>query len=164
MRKHIRINSALCNGCRICTMACSLHKSGMFNPYNTGVWIASDDGTGNNEPNICRQCRNPPCVKACPAEKAWHGEATFVPPIYRDEGTGIIRLDSSKETCLGCNECMNACPFGAIRLVPENMQLVKCELCDGDPECVKVCPKGAIEFVNITRPTSGAKKQAGYFS
>ncbi len=161
MKKTIKITPELCNGCRICTMACSLHKSGLFNPYNTGIWIDTDEATYHNTPNICRQCRNPVCVKACPAEKSWNGKAPFDPPIYRDEETGIIHLDSSKETCLGCNECMNACPFGAIRLVPETMNLVKCDLCDGDPECVKSCPKGVLEFANITKITSGVKKKAG---
>lgn len=151
MRKHIKINAKLCNGCRMCTMACSLQKSGKFNHYLTGVWIESDDLTGVNVPRLCRQCRNPVCVKACPAEKSRQGEAPFDPPIYRDARTGIVWLDSRKESCLGCKECMTACPFGAIRIVPEDLHLVKCDLCGGDPECAKFCPTGAIRYIEITQ-------------
>lgn len=155
MRKHIEINAKLCNGCRICTMACSLQKSDKFNHYLTGIWIESDDESGRNAPQLCRQCRNPVCVKVCPAEEAWQGEKPFEPPIYRDEITGIVWLNSSKESCLGCGECRQACPFGAIRIVPEDQQLVKCDLCGGDPECVKFCPTMAVKFVDITKAGEG---------
>ena len=75
----------------------------------------------------------------------------FDPPIYKDKETGIVWLDSRKESCLGCGECMRACPFGAIRIVPEDSHLVKCDLCGGDPQCVRICPKEALKFVEINR-------------
>lgn len=162
MKKRIRINAEVCNGCRICTMACSVEKGQKFNPYLTGVWIDSDDETGTNTPLLCRQCLNPVCVKACPAEQMWKGALPFDPPIFRDPDTGVIVLDSAKETCIGCMECMHACPFGAIRIVPEDLLLVKCDLCGGDPECVKFCPTGALQYVEITRgKTPKVKKDKG---
>lgn len=162
MKKRIRINDEVCNGCRICTMACSVHKSQKFNPFLTGIWIDSDDGKGSNTPLLCRQCLNPVCVKACPAEQVWNGSKPYDPPIFRDPDTGVIGLDSAKETCIGCMECMHACPFGSIRIVPEDLSLVKCDLCDGDPECVKFCPTGAVQFLEITRSkTPKVKKNKG---
>ncbi len=157
MKKRIVINPEVCNGCRICNMACSLKKSGKFNPFCTGIWIESDDGTGANTPALCRQCLNPLCVKTCPAESVWDQKTPFDSPIYRDPATGVIQLDSKKETCIGCMECMHACPFGAIRIVPEDLSLVKCDLCGGDPECVRFCPTGAVQFVEITK----VKKKKG---
>lgn len=161
MVKYIKVNSELCNGCRICAMACSLKKSRKFNQFNTGIWIDSDDENGINTPHICRQCRNPVCVKACPAEKAWKGKTRFEPPIFRDKTTGTIRLDSQKDTCIGCRECVLACPFGAIRVVPEDLQLAKCDLCGGDPECVKFCPTGAVEFIEVTKIPSKLISKSG---
>ena len=151
MIRHIKINPELCNGCRICSLACSLKKSRKLNQFNTVLWIDSDDENGTSTPRVCKQCRNPACIKACPAENVWKEKTPFDPPIFRDETTGTVRLDSEKESCLGCNECMEACPFGSIRMVPEDLQLVKCDLCGGEPECVKFCPTGAIDFVEVTR-------------
>lgn len=148
--KSIQVDSKLCNGCRICMMVCSEKKSGKFNPFCSGIRIHSDSETGTDVPSVCRQCRNPVCIKACPAEKTWKGTKPFAPPIFRDEKTGIVWLDTSKESCLGCRECMLACPFGSIRLVPEDLQLVKCDLCGGDPQCVLSCPTGAIRFVEVS--------------
>jgi Fe-S-cluster-containing hydrogenase component 2 len=161
MKKRIRVNAELCNGCRICATTCSMNKSGEYNLYKSGIWIESDDATGHNEPVLCRQCRNPVCVRACPAEKAWRGKAPFDPPIWQDDITGIVWLDSTKESCLGCNECLKACPFGAIRLIPGDLNLVKCDLCGGEPECVTVCPKGAIEFVEVTKMSNKKKAVPG---
>jgi anaerobic carbon-monoxide dehydrogenase iron sulfur subunit len=177
MRKQIEITADLCNGCRMCNSACSLQKIGKFNKFATGVWITSDHATGKNYPSVCRQCANPVCVRACPAERAWRGkpavshgncptcgepvscskcgwkgDTTFSPPIWKDPETGIVYLDSTKESCLGCGECMRACPFGAIRVVPEDNRLVKCDLCGGgEPQCVKTCPKEALKFVEVTK-------------
>ena len=65
--------------------------------------------------------------------------------IFRDNETGIVRI--SMEDCIGCYECVKACPFGAIRIDPEEETVFKCDLCEGDPECAKWCPTGAIKYV-----------------
>lgn|SRR3990167_656052 len=152
MKKYIEIKANLCSGCRICEMVCSLHKFNEFNPFGSGIIIISEDNKGVDIPALCRQCRNPACVKVCPAERVFKQIPDFEPPIYRDTQTGIIWLDSKKEYCLGCNECMRACPFGAIRLNLEEQQLVKCDLCGGHPECVEFCPTGAIKLVDFRSP------------
>lgn len=164
MVKYINVTPALCTACGICAMTCSLEKLGKFNKYATGLWIDYDQKSGAKVHTICRQCRNPLCVKTCPAQRAWRGPGAFEPPIYRDAETGVVYLDTGKESCLGCDECMRACPFGAIRIVPENGKLVKCDQCGGDPECVKICPTNALKFLDITNKKATAhqgKHQAG---
>jgi Fe-S-cluster-containing dehydrogenase component len=87
---------------------------------------------------ICRHCLNPPCEKACPVEED--------KPIKKDQNTGIVKLFT--ETCIGCYECVKACPFGAMRINPHSGEVYKCDLCGGDPECVRWCPTGAIQYVD----------------
>ena len=50
-------------------------------------------------PVQCQQCRNPPCVKACPTQATWK------------EPDGIVVIDY--DWCIGCRCCMSACPYGA---------------------------------------------------
>lgn len=113
-------------------MACSLEKTGMFNPVKARIWVHRNK-KGVDMPMICRHCISPRCEKACP-----------VGAIFIDNGIVRILL----EDCIGCYECVNACPFGAIRVDPESGKAFKCELCGGDPECVKWCPTGAIKYVD----------------
>ncbi len=137
MPKKLLSKPALCVNCRTCEMSCSLEKSGMFNPVKARIWIQKNK-KGLDAPMICRHCLAPPCEKACPVEEE--------KPILRDKQTGIVRV--SLKTCIGCYECVSACPFGAMRVDPHTGQVFKCDLCDGDPECVKWCPTGAIQYVD----------------
>ena len=137
MSKKLLSKPALCVNCRICEMSCSLEKTGMFNPVKARVWI-NKNKHGQDAPMICRHCLVPPCEKACPVE----GEK----PIQRDNNKGIVNF--SIKNCIGCYECVKACPFGAMRLDPNTGQVFKCDLCGGDPECAKRCPTGAIQYVD----------------
>ncbi len=48
--------------------------------------------------------------------------------------------------CIGYGDCMNACPFGAIKL--ENGRPIVCEdICVGCGKCATVCPKSLISII-----------------
>lgn len=133
MSKALSIKRSLCVNCRICEMACSFAKAGMFNPVKARIWIHRSK-KGEDVPMVCRHCFSSPCEKACP-----------VGAIRRDNERGIVNI--FEEECIGCYECIEACPFGAIRIDAEEETAFKCDLCGGDPECVKWCPTGAIKYV-----------------
>jgi carbon-monoxide dehydrogenase iron sulfur subunit len=133
MRNKLISRPRLCVNCRICEMACSLSKTGVFNPVKARIWIHRNK-KGSDMPMICRHCTSPLCEKACP-----------VGAILIDNENGIVRV--SLEDCIGCYECVKACPFSAIRVDPDSGYVFKCDLCGGDPECVKWCPTEAIKYV-----------------
>ncbi len=154
MRKVFYKDDSLCTGCRTCEMVCSLEKAGEFNPYKSAIWILRDDFSGIDKPVICVHCKVPACEKACPVE--------IDKPLSIDQQTGAV-IFSNPETCIGCYECVKACPFGAIRIDIQSDKIIKCDLCGGDPECVKWCATGAINYIdsrliNVKRLASGLEE------
>ena len=67
----LKINTALCNGCRACELACSFYLKGVCDPTISKIKIARDNETGEvfcDLPSSCPECSSeaePPCVTAC---------------------------------------------------------------------------------------------------
>ena len=134
-----------CMGCHACEVACKQE-------HNLGVGprlIQVIEGISDFWPVYCRHCAKPPCRDACPVEA-----------ITRNE-RGIVLIDS--ELCIGCRECVEACPFGAMQFEDNTGVAVKCDLCierilEGKrPACLSVCPTGCIKI------RSGEKSIAAVF-
>lgn len=146
-----------CTGCKACELAC-------FAAHNKGNHVGNTIGTVEIPvvarlyvtktedacmPIQCRHCDNSPCLNAC-----------CTPGAIRREGQKIIIND---EKCIGCKNCMMACPFGAIEMAPlyrdgkkvfqagaeEVKTASKCDLCidRGTPACVEACPNHALKLV-----------------
>ncbi|OQB27751.1 MAG: Acryloyl-CoA reductase electron transfer subunit beta [Chloroflexi bacterium ADurb.Bin180] len=67
-------------------------------------------------------------------------------------------LEINREECIGCGACVDACPFGALRLV-DNIAEVddKCTACGA---CLEVCPVSALSLPE--RPQAKEEGLAGY--
>lgn len=122
-----------CTGCRVCEMVCSLEHEGVSSPLLSRIRVVRVEEWNLNYPSVCVACTTPVCVKVCPTE-ACH-PAT--------EGVGV-RIDEAR--CIGCRECMVACPFGAIGFHPEKRMVFVCDLCNGSPACVANCTAGALRL------------------
>jgi Fe-S-cluster-containing dehydrogenase component len=89
----------------------------------------------------CRHCGKPPCMDACPTK------------AIKKRNDGIVVIDS--ELCIGCKECIEACPFGVPQFDPEREVVSMCNLCMHRldqgllPACVEHCPTQAIKFGDI---------------
>lgn len=123
-----------CCGCHACEVACKQEHGLGTGPRLIRVIEKSPDFI----PIYCHHCADAPCGKACP-----------VGAISRN-GRGIVLID--EEECIGCKECVAACPFGAMQFDESREIAVKCDLClnrlEGGmvPACAAACPTRCIFY------------------
>lgn len=153
-------DTSKCTGCKACEVACFTEHNKLTNhvgktvgtvttPVTAKLFVTATEGY--SVPVQCKHCQDAPCLNACQKNA-----------IKRVDGQVIVCEDK----CIGCKDCMMACPFGAISLLPlakdgklvaqvgsEDVQIVasKCDLCtgiEGGPACVRVCPNKALRLVD----------------
>lgn len=163
-----------CIGCGRCVEACKTENNVPLEPHFVRTWIERytidvhdhttvslqapknpsspeppPDGTTLRSffvPKLCNHCENPPCAQVCPVEATFKTEE------------GIVLVD--KERCIGCGYCIQACPYGARYMHPEQHTADKCTFCyhrikqDLLPACVEVCPTQTRVFGDRTLPAS----------
>lgn len=160
-----------CIGCHTCTIACKVNNGtapGIF--WN--LVIDQEVGTYPSVkrqfiPRLCMHCENAPCVDVCPTGAS-----------YKCDDGRVLIVETK---CLGCKQCMIACPYGArylnqskagyfkAGLIPTELILYKgkeqgvvqkCNLCKDDvengrePACVTACPLKARIFGDFNDPQS----------
>lgn len=136
MEKIIFVDYHKCVGCGTCEMVCSLVHEGVCSPSLSRIRIVRDQSNGYHIPITCAFCEKAPCINICP-----------VTAISKSKETGVITIDEEK--CIGCRQCVIACPFGHMNFNFSKETAFKCDLCDGDPQCVKFCWTEAITYIPV---------------
>lgn len=142
--KRILINAQVCSGCRACEVACVAHHEAVFGTAAARIRISKLESQGIDRPHVCRQCQRARCMEACPVEA-----------LVRDTQSGAVLV--VEEACIGCGECVAACPFGVALLHPETGLALICDLCAGDPHCVQRCATGAIVYAEPGTAAAGKR-------
>lgn len=181
------LNLSACVGCRRCEYACAEENNTSRRPEQHYIKVLQMEGGSLDVersdsryegavptpghfymPVQCHQCRDAPCVKACPVGATWA------------EKDGIVVVDY--DWCIGCRYCEAACPYFARRFNFEEPSLrpseinpdqgllsnrlrpvgvmEKCTFClhrtrRGEyPACLEACPTGSRKFGNLLDPQS----------
>jgi Fe-S-cluster-containing dehydrogenase component len=127
-----------CIGCKACVQACSECDTHRGRSMIHLDFIERGTST-QTVPMVCMHCDKPTCAEVCPADA-----------IKRTED-GVVQ-SSLKERCIGCSNCVKACPFGVPEYYPEIDQMLKCDMCydrtsqGKKPMCATVCPSEALWY------------------
>jgi Fe-S-cluster-containing dehydrogenase component len=132
------IDPGRCIGCNSCVQACSecdTHKGYSMIQLDY-VDRASSPQT---VPVVCMHCDSPTCAEVCPAD------------AIKRMGDGVVQT-ARKPRCIGCNNCVLACPFGVPKMNTGMNLMMKCDMCydrtsvGKKPMCASVCPSQALLF------------------
>ena len=132
------IDQSRCIGCEACVQACS--ECGTHRGQSL-IHLERIDRAASTQtaPMVCMHCEDPTCAQVCPADAIKQNE------------DGVVQ-SALKPRCIGCSNCVLACPFGVPTYVAEFDQMMKCDMCydrtsEGQkPMCASVCPSGALWF------------------
>ena len=148
MRYGFVIDNRKCIGCHACTVACKTENQVPLSVNRTWVKYVEKGEFPNTrrvfQVTRCNHCEKPPCVTICP-----------VTAMYKRKD-GIVDFDPQR--CIGCKACMQACPYDAIYMDPDDGTAAKCHFCAHrtevglEPACVVVCPEHAIIAGDLDQP------------
>ena len=132
------IDQSRCIGCEACVQACmecGTHRGRSL------IHLERFDRatTTQTAPMVCMHCEDPTCAQVCPADAIKQNEE------------GIVQ-SALKPRCIGCSNCVLACPFGVPKYYAEIDQMMKCDMCTDRtsegfaPMCASVCPSEALWY------------------
>ncbi|MFC1916608.1 4Fe-4S dicluster domain-containing protein [Chloroflexota bacterium] len=150
------VNTDDCIGCNACEVACKQDHNIAVGPRWIRVYLDSPREI-EGKPKLrymvthCMHCSHPPCKDACPVEA-----------IDKRED-GIVLID--EELCIGCKDCIEACPLGVMQFDELRGAVQKCDLCVEridrglKPACVDACPSHCMYFGDTEEITERIGKQ-----
>ena len=135
------VDPARCIGCQSCIQACTecdTHKGQSMIQLD----VLDRSGSTQTVPVVCMHCDSPTCAEVCPAD------------AIKQREDGVVQ-SALKPRCIGCSNCVLACPFGVPKYYAEIDQMMKCDMCTDRtsqgyaPMCASVCPSEALWYGTV---------------
>ncbi len=135
------VDQSRCIGCRACVQACEecdTHRGRSM----IHLEVIERGDSVQTTPQVCMHCKDPICARVCPAD------------AIKQTPDGVTQ-SALKPRCIGCSNCVLACPFGVPRYYADLDQMMKCDYCydrtsvGKRPMCATVCPSQALAFTTL---------------
>jgi len=150
MEKVLIVNTDDCVGCNTCEVACKQEHDLPVGPRWIRVYPDIPQEKEGKQGlryvvTHCMHCSHPKCKDVCQVAAI----------IKREDG--IVLID--QERCIGCKDCIEACPLGVMQFDQQKEVVQKCDLCVDRldrglrPSCVVACPSHCIYFGDIQEIT-----------
>ena len=150
-----------CIDCKACMVACKAENEVPLGQSRN--WV-KDSGIRGRFPELhrtfspgnCMHCSDAPCVRVCPTG------ASYIRP------DGIVSIKVGD--CVGCQYCLQACPYGARFLHKAKGVADKCSAClhrlekGLEPACVQTCLGKARVFGDLNDPKSEVSRLLAAYS
>lgn len=181
-----------CIGCNSCTIACKSENNTrpLLSPLpfknGRGVlpdavnyrWVVTKESGVYPNPLVtfitsaCNHCQFAACMASCPlADVNTPDDETQA--IFKRNSDGVVLIN--QDVCIGCRNCVQACPYGAPQFNAATNKAEKCTMCihrlyDGsgsptgfEPACVTTCVGNALRFVaDFAEADAGANAPPGF--
>ncbi len=136
-----------CIGCKACQVACkdknNLEPGVFFRSVTTCEVEEAEGKRLRHFSGACNHCENPACIEACPTGATYQA------------GDGTLLQNRSK--CIGCGQCIWACPYGAPSFSHQSGAAGKCDSCadlrsEGkQPACMDACVTHCLHFGELEK-------------
>ena len=132
------LDPSRCIGCQACVQACGECDTHRGHPM-IHLEFVDRAASVQTAPVVCMHCEDPTCAKVCPAD------------AIKQDDRGVVH-SAAKPRCVGCSNCVLACPFGVPKYKTQFDLMMKCDLCydrtsvGKKPLCATVCPSGALYY------------------
>jgi Fe-S-cluster-containing dehydrogenase component len=135
------IDYSRCIGCQACVQACEecdTHRGRSM----IHLEVIEREDSVQTAPQVCMHCKDPVCARVCPAD------------AIKQTPDGVTQ-SALTPRCIGCSNCVVACPFGVPRYYADIDQMLKCDYCydrtsvGKRPMCATVCPSQALAFTTL---------------
>ena len=152
------IDPSRCIGCQSCLQACEECETHRGHSMINFDFIDRPE-TIATAAYVCFHCDDPTCAQVCPADAIKKG------------ADGIVQ-SALDPRCIGCSNCVVACPFGIPKMKIAEEQMMKCDMCydrtsvGKKPMCATVCPSQALTYArpaDIARDRRESPTNVFYF-
>ena len=175
-----------CTGCDSCMVACKSENNtrplGSPMPFKNGRgvlpdhvsyrWVVKRESGTYPNPKLdfitsaCNHCLQPACLASCPVSNA-NDPSNPSNAIFKRVSDGVVLIN--QDVCIGCKNCIQACPYGAPQFNTATEKVEKCTFCVHrlevglEPACVTTCVGNALHVVeNFVSSESGQNAPEGF--